>query len=215
MENVIRYMQELFPADKFIVTGSYALSRLGLWNYPVKDLDILIYKPTNEAMELLKSLNDPPPEDDDYPEKEGQYKILFPQVNGEILKVDIWVEKDEKRFETAIALADGITVATPVPLIKAKKSYKGLKHLMQRKMIAELFYTPGELETWIANQAKSAERVMKTTGLKHVEKTLQKPFQAPPKGATTLEEWRKAVTNMMGAVGKKIVDECPDCGYLF
>jgi len=90
MKDVIKKLQVLLPCEKFIVTGSTALYYYGLVDKS-GDLDIILCKPKEETIELLKRLQE------NYPAKtkpiEGYSSVSYIFMEGEV-KVDIFIKQD-------------------------------------------------------------------------------------------------------------------------
>lgn len=145
-QQVITHLKKLLPCDRFIVTGSYALYKLGLWSQNCRDLDIELYNPTEESLSVLKRLAEPQKED--YPEKENYYRII---LQGQI--IDIFTTTEPRKF---IHLVDGtetgLYVSDPMIIVKKKLEYKSFKHMMQLKAIAEKFLPIREWDLFIFSE---------------------------------------------------------------
>jgi len=141
IEEAIKHFTKLLPCDKFIITGSYALHRLGLCER-VTDLDVELYEPLPESIEILKRMA--LPQREGYPAKENYYKLEFNE-----LKVDFFITKKQRR---TIALADGIFVSHPVDIVFHKKQYNSFKHWLQLKAIAGIFHDDNEFNGFIQQQ---------------------------------------------------------------
>ncbi len=146
IEDTILMLTNMLPAEKLIVTGSFALSELGLYDRQVKDLDIILIKPTDHSMEVLKQMNKMPA-NTDYPESSNHFRLELPDK----LKVDVWTYG--VFHEDTIELKNFI-VASPKWIVKAKKiySYTNAKHIAQLKIIAEIFYKPADLLEYIEKE---------------------------------------------------------------
>ena len=148
MKEVIEHLTKLLECDKMIITGSFALKQVGLTD-KVKDLDIILIKPSENTLSVLNRLHEPYG-DKDYPQDPFQFRI---NING--VSVDVWCEeKDEPSIEIKY---EGIyiNIAMVSNIIKAKKRQKRLKDILQLKKIAEKFYTSQDMGTFLAvEQAK-------------------------------------------------------------
>lgn len=148
MKKVIEHLSKLISCDKIIYTGSFALNLMGITD-KVKDLDVIVVNPSTDTIAVLERLHTPYIKTD-YPKDPRQFRIIVEDVS-----VDIWV-----KAETEACLEvnyDGITIniAMVSNIIKAKKRYRRLKDILQLKSMAEKFYKPKELETFLSvEQAK-------------------------------------------------------------
>jgi hypothetical protein len=53
-EEIIRHYKSLLPCEQFVVTGGYALQRVGLKDKS-DDIDIILVNPTDEAKNIANS----------------------------------------------------------------------------------------------------------------------------------------------------------------
>lgn len=144
MEATIKTLKQLFVCEQFVVTGSYAMRRMGFTN-TVKDLNIILVNPIPTTKEILKTMSIPQPVESHYPTDPDHYNI---DMSG--VKVDVWVRGV---IVPSIALADGFEINQVRGIIDAKKSFHSLKHLIQRKVWASLIYTHDEDSTFIEKEA--------------------------------------------------------------
>lgn len=142
MKKVIEHLSKLISCEKIIYTGSFPLSLMGLTE-KVKDLDVIVVNPSDDTLLVLDRLHVPYIKTD-YPKDPRQFRIVVEGVS-----VDIWV--DTKTEECLEVNYDGtvISIAKINNIIKAKKRYKRLKDIMQLKTMAEKFYKPEELATFL------------------------------------------------------------------
>ena len=191
MKKAIKHFTKLLTCEQFIVTGSYALQQLGLWS-GAKDLDILLVNPTSESVEILKRLQEKPI-NPDYPGSDEQYRVPY-----EDIYVDFFIKKTKQPallvFEAGPAPKMMMWIAYPTEIAKAKKKYPGEKQLLQRKIIAELFYNPKELEAHL--ESKQQRLTPKFSTLSVVEKTIDQKVDEILDEDEYLEDehepWRKS-----------------------
>lgn len=154
MKEVIKHLQSLLPAEQFVVTGSYALKEMGLPVGQVHDIDIILIRPTETTVAILKQMNDKTMTGE-YPDCD---MYAFEVLNT---KINIWVQTD--RIPVVWDSGKAIALSTVEGIVKAKKAYKGLKHILQLKTIGEFFYKPQHLEDFIGreqNRLKSGASAM-------------------------------------------------------
>jgi hypothetical protein len=135
MKEVLDELKSLIKAEQFVVTGSYALQELGLYDKKVKDLDVLIYKPDEVSLEVLERLKTKE-HNDDYPDSKVHFKCRLRDTD-----IDIWITD---KLQSTITLSNGLSLAKPFEIAKAKVGYLRLKDVVQLKYIASNIY-PDEL----------------------------------------------------------------------
>lgn len=206
MEKIVLYLKDLLKAEKFILTGSYALQKIGLFPWAVNDLDVLLYKPIGETTAFLKAVKEVTQEAEEYPDEDSFYQIKLPQVDGTIVKVDVWIiaEKEVTRAGECFDLADGTSISTIPGIIKAKKSYtrgkNHFKHLVQRKAMAGLIYKEGEFEAYVSDQVKGVTTTTVSGYISKLIGTKNNPFQYRKETPATQKEWLEAVTRIQMAL---------------
>lgn len=216
MEKIALYLKELLKAEKFILTGSYALQKMGLFPWAVNDLDVLLYKPTGETLTFLNAMKEATADPDEYPDEDSFYQIKLPQMDGTIVKVDVWLlsEKRDTRVDECFDLADGTSISTIPGIIKAKKSYtrgkNHFKHLVQRKAMAGLIYKEGEFEAYVSDQAKAITTVSVSGDISKLIGTKNNPFKSRKETPATQKEWLKAVTQIQMALCRAESKEMKD-----
>lgn len=143
MKEIIRQLKTLLVCDQFVVTGSYALNKFGL-SEKVGDLDIIIVNPTEEAIGIIKRMSEefPAPTKFNYPTTGSIF-----MMNG--VKVDAFIKKEKVATEITI---DGVLFATPIHIIKAKKSINRIKDWIQLRKIAKLIYDQNEFNAFLDKQ---------------------------------------------------------------
>ena len=109
VEEIIRHYKTLFQCEQYVVTGSYALKRMGLVNKS-DDIDIILVNPTQETQDTLARL------EKEYPAKthgSGDTTIFM----HEDTKIDVFIEN--AKIETL--QVDGFEISTAKKIINAKK----------------------------------------------------------------------------------------------
>jgi hypothetical protein len=116
MEKIIKHFKTLLPCEQFVVTGSYALALNGLVDLAkVKDLDIILVKPTEESLGIIARLMDASPAKTS-PKEGGELKAIF-MHDG--IKVDVFVK--DKKQETLILPEYELSKVNTI--VAAKKGY--------------------------------------------------------------------------------------------
>ncbi len=143
MNNVetVKHFQTILGCDKFIVTGSLALAYHG-FRVSVKDLDIILVRPTEEANALLKKLK----EDNPIP-----FKPIYPEDNPvsfmfEDQVIDVFIASENEPTEL---MAEGFYIARIDHIIKAKKRQNRPKDWIQLLQMSSQFSTPAEFGKFV------------------------------------------------------------------
>jgi hypothetical protein len=135
LDSVYYHYKKLLGFGPLIIGGSYALKIYGLTD-KVHDLDLEIEDISTESEALLRKLEIPVKEG--YPPRK-HIRVEHP-LAGKKLIVDFFLVRDTNYLE----LADGRKVSKIGRIIEAKRGFPGLKQLLQRKKLSEMFYKPGE-----------------------------------------------------------------------
>lgn len=146
MEKTIKYLQSLLPCEQFTVTGSYVLKLMGLVD-SIGDLDVILYKPTEETINILKRLDESGKEQ--YP---GQKMYTLTHEGN---KVEIFITSVK---EEVVILESGVNISLIKNIIKAKQGYNRLKDWLQLRKIASLFFVNENF-----NKFLDAETLKQTT----------------------------------------------------
>ena len=141
VNKAIDHFKKLLPCEQFIITGSYAWKLLGLTK-KVKDLDIILVKPNEDAIKNLEMLREP--ENPDYPPNKNQYFVKYNDMH-----IDFYVKSS--KIDT-IDLANGLSISIIKGTILANKHYGRIKDTMQLKAIADIFCSNEELMNMIENE---------------------------------------------------------------
>lgn len=141
MEKQVNEISKLFGKDKVVYAGSFALSIIGL-TQKVNDLDIIIVNASKETTNILERLHEP--FNADYPKSENQYRIIIEDIS-----VDVWLVDKEVDCLKVDYKGKMINIQAAGQIIKVKKKYNRLKDILQLKVIAEMFYSPRDLDKFI------------------------------------------------------------------
>ena len=145
MEALILKLKTLLPAEKFIVTGSYALFKYGLTPQAnVKDLDIILSKPEPTAVNNMVNLsNDFPAKTK--PQKKSSVNYIFMVDN---IKVDVFTESQYTEDTLSI---NGVFYSSVAHIISAKKTYGRMKDWLQLRDMARMFFKEEEFQSFLNN----------------------------------------------------------------
>lgn len=141
MENIIKHYQTLLPADQFIITGSLALSYMGLVDKKnVGDIDIILVNPTDESRNILKRL-----------EKEQPAKTKASGIDGIIFqhentKIDIFFSKE--RIQTSLKVGD-FEISTASYIVTEKLKMGRVKDWIQLRKISRKFFIQEDFEKFL------------------------------------------------------------------
>ena len=148
---IIKHFMCILDCDKIIITGSYALNKMGLCK-SVKDIDIMLINPSAATIEILKKLAHADESKHllpvDYPDSIDLFRIMF---NGK--KVDFFTSPMVPSREY-LTLDNGITISTVPDIVRAKKACNRLKDILQLRNIAESIYKESDLNTYLLNECK-------------------------------------------------------------
>jgi len=133
-EKVIEEMLTDFQCDKLIVTGSYALYRLGLCK-DFEDLDIVLENPTPVTLELLdRRMENAPAKTKPMSEYEDSNLYAIYMRDG--IKIDVFLSNKCKTIGTD----RGYALSTVDEIISAKLRANRIKDWKQlRKMALRIF----------------------------------------------------------------------------
>lgn len=149
----LRMFKAMLPCEQFIVTGSYALNRMGLTN-KVHDIDVLLINASVEAKDALfnlgqcqesKHLNPPHESKSEYPD-ERPIRIMHNDV-----KYDFWTEAEAR--ELVLELNDGFAISQVPGIVAAKKRSNRFSDWAQLRDIAHKIFHTEELINALQKQA--------------------------------------------------------------
>lgn len=138
MEQIIKHFKTILPCDQFVVTGSYVLALNGLVDKP-KDLDIILYKPKEGVIDLLKELQKTQPAKTKAPENSKKGLISIIEHQG--VKIDFFISQIKI---DAINVGD-YEISTIKGIVEAKKNIGRIKDYYQLLKIAESITTKQEI----------------------------------------------------------------------
>ncbi|MDR1652894.1 MAG: hypothetical protein LBS01_04480 [Prevotellaceae bacterium] len=132
-EEIIKHYKALLPCEQFVVTGGYALQRIGL-KEKSNDIDIILVNPTNEAKSTLERLMK------EYPAKSTTGSENLAIFMHEQTKIDVFEEKNH--IETLTV--DGFEISTVKRIFDAKKRMNRSKDWEQLLNISRRIVTEQE-----------------------------------------------------------------------
>lgn len=143
MKEIVKHYQTLLTCEQFLLTGSKALSLMGLVDTNnVGDIDIILVNPTDEAKSILARLQKDNPAKTK-PISGGKVAYIFMH---EGIKVDVFIE--DKMVRTVLN-ADGILLNPADRIVQAKKKSDRLKDWIQLRKIANKIVSAGEFESYL------------------------------------------------------------------
>jgi len=135
-----RLVNEL-QAEKIVVTGSFALYKLGVTEIKPKDLDIILIKPYESTKDLIKiwnNINKSNIRVSNYPSKVGlQYIVNIDGIEVDFFFTDTPIDSIK---------VDGVNYKKPYDIFKAKKKIGRIKDWGQLKRIANSIFSQKELD---------------------------------------------------------------------
>ena len=143
-KEAIKHFKTLLQCEQFVVTGSYALQKMGLISKgigTVGDLDIILVNPTEEAINILTRLAEESPA-----ETQFHYlkKGIILKFNG--TKIDFFFETQAIVTDLTV---DGVLISPVNRIIDAKKSYNRDKDWHQLRKMSRIFFKQEEFETYL------------------------------------------------------------------
>lgn len=126
---VIKQLETHLTCEKFVVTGSVALSLMDIEmpNSKINDIDLVLVNPDESALEHLKKISQSFKEDE-YPDNEDQFRFEYSEY-----KVDVFVADS---CNTSLQV-EGVYISGLMDLVNAKKKYGRTKDYLQLKYIAD------------------------------------------------------------------------------
>jgi hypothetical protein len=145
---IAHHFKLVLPAEDFILTGTFALSKIG-FDVKVKDLDIILVNPTQSTLEVLESLekSNPPKNLLNYPttlENKRIFRFIY-----EGIEVDVFIYKNS--VSTNIQTNCGIKVAGLKHIVKAKKDMGRPKDIVQLLNLSRNIITEEEFNSYVKN----------------------------------------------------------------
>lgn len=128
--SIIKYFKALLKTERFIVTGGTVLQLHGL-KEKAPDLDLILVNPSEEALTVLRAMQEASPAKTKPFGGGGLAAILM----HEGVKVDFWIQNDFKET-TLNYLGEDFEIANVGAIIRAKKSIGRFKDFADLKIIA-------------------------------------------------------------------------------
>lgn len=146
MEKIIKHYQTLLPCEQFVVTGSLAMSYMGLVDRKdVGDIDIILVNPTEESINILKRLAADQPAKTKAPEYKGESMFIF---QHEETKIDIFILKTP--IETKMKV-EGFWISPLQRILQSKKEHNRPKDWIQMMKISRKIFNEKEFDTYVQN----------------------------------------------------------------
>lgn len=177
MKETILKLKTMLAADRFILTGSYALAKYGLRsNMDINDIDIILIKPTIGTCETInrfmkefpakstakiKPIPIPNEVEPLMPAGTKPYKssvqpsCLMAIFMFDRFKIDIYIQE---YFDEPILNIDGIEHTTIPHIVKAKQSYGRMKDWLQLREMSRVFFKPEEFTNILNNEWRATLR---------------------------------------------------------
>ena len=121
----LEQLKAIFTAEQFVITGSTAVRLLGFkTKNGSKDIDIVLYNPTDSCRAKLKEFQEQFPAD-----RTNSYTgVDFFQFVYNDIKFDIFIDAERQKTDLSYK---GFLISTMDALVRAKKSYSSPKHIFQ------------------------------------------------------------------------------------
>jgi hypothetical protein len=141
-EDAIASVLRMAKCDKFIVTGSYALYRMGLVK-DSNDIDLIIVNPDATTKDILLFWQKVFPAETKAPKGMELWAIF--KFKG--IKIDVFIPKTFS--ETTIKTDRGYELATVPCIVKAKRRQNRLKDWLQLKAMANLIFKQKDFDAYL------------------------------------------------------------------
>lgn len=143
---IAHHFKLVLPAEDFILTGTFALQKMG-FDIRSKDLDIILVNPKQSTLELLETLEkaNPPRNLLDYPtplENKGIFRFIHDGV-----EVDVFVYR--KDLPSEIQTQCGLKLASLKHIVKAKKDLGRTKDMVQLLKLSRNIITDEEFNSYV------------------------------------------------------------------
>jgi hypothetical protein len=149
-EKIICKYQSEFKCEQFIVTGSYALYRMGLIEkQTVNDIDIILYSPTEDAKEIIANYASkyPPSSqtvNDITPKKVYDYSCFISPDMDKCLKIDIFLAKNAQANSELLMTPEGFFITNSAQIFQSKRKMGRMKDYISLYRIREKIMTDTE-----------------------------------------------------------------------
>lgn len=141
LEIAKRY-EVLLKCEQLLISGSTALRHYGLTDKEGGDLDLVLVNPTEEALSVLKSIQEGfPARTKPYPD--GSVSFIF-MHDG--VKVDIFIR--DKKLPNPFEI-NGVKLDSIKNIIEAKRKMNRLKDWAQLRNIGRVFFKEEEYQKFL------------------------------------------------------------------
>lgn len=143
---IAHHFKMVLPAEDFILTGTFAVSQMGL-NVKTKDLDIILVNPKPSSLEVLESLEkaNPPKNLLNYPTPLENKKVFRFIHDGVGVDVFIYDTKVPSNIQTGC----GLKIASLEHIVRAKKDLGREKDYLQLLSWGRKFISPDEFDSFL------------------------------------------------------------------
>jgi hypothetical protein len=143
---IAHHFKLVLPAEDFILTGTFALQKLG-FDVKVKDLDIILVNPKKSTLETLETLEkaNPPKNLMNYPVPIENKKIFRFIHDG--IEVDVFIYNGILLTETQTQC--GLKLALFNHIVKAKKELGRPKDIIQLLKLSKDIITDEEFNSYL------------------------------------------------------------------
>jgi hypothetical protein len=143
---IAHHFKLVLPAEDFILTGTFALQKLG-FDVKVKDLDIILVNPKQSTLEILETLEtaNPPKNLLNYPtplECKPIFRFIYEGV-----EIDVFIHKNVT--VTGIQTECGLKLAPLNHIVNAKKSLGRPKDMIQLLKLSKEIITNDEFNSYV------------------------------------------------------------------
>lgn len=138
--DVISLLKSQLIAERFILTGSCALNLQG-WPIKTKDIDIILIKPSEGTIEMMKNLAKDFP-----PKRKGEYETpdcyRWTQPDGDI-EVDVWVLTSAPEL---LVSKQGFEINSLPRIVYAKKRINRFKDWVLLRYLSSRIFSVKDME---------------------------------------------------------------------
>jgi hypothetical protein len=143
---IAHYFKTVLPAEDFLLTGSFALSKLGL-KVKSKDLDLMLVKPKESTLQVLRDLEkeNPPKNLINYPVSLKNRQLFRFMYEGTEVDVFIYHHSVPSDVQTKC----GLKLASIQHIIKAKKDLNRPKDILQLMSLSKSIINDTEVNEYL------------------------------------------------------------------
>jgi len=160
---VLSHYKTVLKAEQYVIAGSMAMALMG-FEHKVTDLDILLYHPEQETLEILKALEIAHPSSKGklYPSKD-LFKFSH---DGEDLDVFII----NGRVKTHLHFADGIDISPVENIVAAKLSYNRPKDYFQLQRWSNVLMTDEAFDKFLSERIGKSSSIYQSNKFAPIKK---------------------------------------------